>query len=141
MRATDLPPLRKTVTIEFWSLRNDIGPGLGVIFDVDTLVTREAYRTRTTEADWECAGSWKWQIRGLRKLARYDQYAETDQEILDEYGSGIEFEIIEGEICGGCCCVSVNMKACAKCGQRLCYETCLAGNPPVCYACDEEDMT
>lgn len=86
----ELPNLRKTVKIKFWSLRNGIGEGLGVIFDIDTKVERYAYRKRTKDGDW------KWQIRELNKLYPYDPHVEIDQEILDEYGSEIEVEILEG---------------------------------------------
>lgn len=81
-----LPPLRKTVKIKFWSLRMGLGAGFGVIFDVDTKVEREAYRVRTPSG-------WKWQIKGLRMISRYDASAETDQDIFDEYGSELEVEI------------------------------------------------
>ena len=76
-----LPKLRETVRIKFWSLRNGIGAGYGVIFDIDTEVERDAYRTRCNE-DW-CEAGWRWQIRGLRKLEAWDGMAEADQECLD----------------------------------------------------------
>ena len=79
-----LPPFRKTVKIKFSSLRNGLGAGLGVIFDIDTMVERDAYRVRVPD------GNWKWQIRGLNKMISWDSFAETDQEILDEYGPGID---------------------------------------------------
>ena len=84
----NLPHLRKTVTIRFSSLRNGFGPNLGVIFDVDTMVEREAYRVRV-------GNDWKWQIKGLNNLSQYDYYAEADQDILDEYGSEIDVEILK----------------------------------------------
>ena len=82
-----LPHLRKTVRVKFWSLRNGIGANLGVIYDIDTMVERDAYRVRADDG-------WKWQIKGLNSLLKYDLTAETDQEIFDEYGSDLEVEII-----------------------------------------------
>lgn len=81
----ELPKLRQTVKIRFWSLRNGLGQSMGIIFDIDTKVEREAYRVRT-------ADGWKWQIKALRQILRYDPTAETDQDILDEYGSSLEVE-------------------------------------------------
>ena len=86
-----LPPYRKSVVIKFSSLRNTVGETLGVCFDMDTVVMREAYRTRTPQG-------WKWQIKGYRKLMEWDHSAITDQEILDEYGSGIEVQISYEEV-------------------------------------------
>lgn len=80
-----MPPLRKTVKIKFWSLRMELGAGLGVIFDVDTKVEREVYRVKTPDG-------WKWQVKALRAISMYDPTAETDQEIFDEYGSELEVE-------------------------------------------------
>lgn len=85
---TSLPHFRESVIIKFSSLRNGIGENLGVIFDIDTMVKREAYRVKTDDG-------WKWQIKGYNKILLYDHYVETDQEILDEYGSEIEVEIME----------------------------------------------
>ena len=82
-----LPPFRKAVKIRFSSLRNAVGPNLGVIFDVDTMVEREAYRKKTDDG-------WKWQIKGFNRLPAWDTLAETDQEILDEYGKDLDVEII-----------------------------------------------
>ena len=81
-----LPNLRQTVKIKFWSLRNGVGQNLGVVYDIDTEVERSAYRTKT-------ADGWKWQIKGLKKLLSWDYCAETDQDIMDEYGSDLEVEI------------------------------------------------
>jgi hypothetical protein len=82
----NLPKFRETVKIKFWSLRPGLGANLGVIFDMDTQVEREAYRVRTDD-------DWKWQIKGLRQLKKYDYYAEEDQYILDDCGSSIEIEL------------------------------------------------
>ena len=83
----ELPNLRKTVQIEFYSLRNGIGPNLGIIPDVDTKIRREAYRVKIS-------GGWKWQIKGLHKIAYHDPCVYTDQDILDEYGAELEVKIL-----------------------------------------------
>lgn len=83
----ELPKLRQTVRIKFWSLRNGVGPTLGVIFDIDTKVEREAYRVRTDDG-------WRWQVKALNQIVKYDSSAETDQEIFDEFGSELEVEYI-----------------------------------------------
>lgn len=78
----DMPKLGRTVKIKFWSLRNELGNNLGVIFDTDKVVERECRRVRTEDG-------WKWQIKGLNQLCKYDYYALADQEILNEYRSDI----------------------------------------------------
>jgi len=82
-----LPHFRKTVRIKFWSLRNDLGQNLGVILDVDKQVERDVYRVKTESG-------WKWQIKGFNQLLNYDGFVDTDQDILDEEGEGLEFEYI-----------------------------------------------
>jgi len=66
-------------------LRNGVGPNLGVIFDMDEQVEREAYRVRVEDG-------WKWQVKGLNTINRYDSTADIDQEVFDEYGSELEVE-------------------------------------------------
>lgn len=83
----NLPKFRETVKIKFWSLRNGVGPNLGVINDIDTKVVRECYRVKTEDG-------WKWQIRALNILNKVDWYADEDQYILDDHGSEIEVELI-----------------------------------------------
>ena len=83
----ELPRFRKSVKIKFWSLRMGIARGGGVEYDNDEQVIREAYRVKTED-------SWRWQIKGFNKLPGYDVYADTDQECLNELGSGKGFEII-----------------------------------------------
>jgi len=75
----ELPKFRQSVLIEFSSLRNGIGCGGGVVLDIDTVVTRMAYRTKTPET----TRGWKWQIRGINGILKYDWNVETDQECLD----------------------------------------------------------
>jgi len=70
------PKLYRPVTIKFSSLRNGVGGGLGVIFDIDTMVTRRAARVLINNG-------WKWQIKDLKILNTYDYYSAEDQYILD----------------------------------------------------------
>ena len=79
----ELPKLRQTVKIQFWSLRNGVGAGLGVIHDIDTQVIRDCYRVKDGD-------SWKWQIKGYWKLYHNDYAVETDQICLDDLGSDLE---------------------------------------------------
>ena len=83
-----LPKLYAPTKIKFWSLRNGLGDGLGVVFDIDTKVERICARVRIE-------GGWKWQIINARNLCEHDYFIETDQETLDEYGDHAEFEVSE----------------------------------------------
>ncbi|MCP5018959.1 MAG: hypothetical protein GY938_27330 [Ketobacter sp.] len=74
-----LPRLYRPINIKFSSLRAGLGGNLGVVFDIDTMVEREAMRVRTE-------GGWKWQIKNLSATLEWDWCVETDQEILDEIG-------------------------------------------------------
>jgi len=80
-----LPKLYAPVRIKFWSLRDGLGSNYGVVFDVDTQVERKCRRVKFE-------GGWKWQIVDFMNLAEWDYMAEQDKEILDEYGSDLEFE-------------------------------------------------
>lgn len=82
-----LPPFGKTAVIKFSSLRNGLSDGLGVVCDIDTMVTRRAYRVRAP-------GGWKWQIKNYNRLKYWDWTAETDQQVLDEIGQSDEVEIV-----------------------------------------------
>lgn len=82
----ELPVFRKTVNIKFWSLRDGLGESLGVIHDIDTEVERECYRVRDGD-------DWRWQIKALNTIGKWDWAAYTDQETLDNYGSELEFEL------------------------------------------------
>ena len=81
-----LPKLHRSVYIKFSSLRNGIGSGLGVIFDIDAMVVQKCRRVRIK-------GGWKWQVCSIDNLIEWDYMAETDQEVLDEYTDEIEFEM------------------------------------------------
>jgi len=78
-----LPKLYRPIKIKFWSLRDGLGAGLGVINDIDTEVERIAMRVR-------CEGGWKWQIKNAYRISEWDWSVETDSDILDEYGSDID---------------------------------------------------
>lgn len=79
----NLPNLRKTVRIKFWSLRAGLGPNLGVIPDIDTEIEREVYRVKTDDG-------WKWQIKGINELRKHDSCIDTDQETLDNIGTDLK---------------------------------------------------
>lgn len=78
-----IPKLYRPVILRFSSLRNGVGAGLGVIFDIDTVVERPAMRVATPEG-------WKWQIPNYRKESDWDWPITTDQEILDEIGMDMQ---------------------------------------------------
>ena len=78
-----LPKMYSPVRVRFSSLRNGVGAGLGVIYDIDTMVERVVVRIKT-------ACGWKWQIKDFSKLFEYDYYVEVDQEILDMYPHEVE---------------------------------------------------
>ena len=82
----NLPKLYRSVYIKFSSLRNGLGGGGGVIFDIDTKVIQKCRRVKTSDG-------WKWQLCSIDNLMEWDYMAETDQEVLDEYTDEIEFEI------------------------------------------------
>lgn len=84
-RIMKLPKLYAPVMLKFWTLRNSIGPNLGVIFDCDAQVVRKCRRVRTSDG-------WKWQIVDLRYFLEWDHDAKTDQEILDMHGAEIKYE-------------------------------------------------
>ena len=81
-----LPKLYKPVYIKFYSLRNGLGCGGGVVFDIDTKVIQQCRRVRIPTG-------WKWQLCNIESLFGWDYMAETDQGVLDEDADEIEFEI------------------------------------------------
>lgn len=81
-----LPKLYSPVSIEFLSLRSGLGGGGGVIFDIDTKVTRKCMRVISGD-------SWCWQIVNYEILKRLDYLAVVDQEVLIECGPEVEFSI------------------------------------------------
>jgi len=87
LKRVKLPKLYRVVKIKFWSLRNGLGGGLGVIFDIDTEVERLARRVL-------CEYGWKWQIKDLLELSEWDYFAIQDQDILTEYGMDMDVEYL-----------------------------------------------
>lgn len=82
-----LPKLYAPVKIKFSSLRNKLGPNLGMIFDCDEVVERKVRRVITPDG-------WKFQIVNYHQLLSYDYYVEQDKEMLDEWGSNLEFQYV-----------------------------------------------
>ena len=80
-----LPKLYAPVKIKFWSLRNGLGSKLGIVFDIDIEVERKCRRVL-------CGGGWKWQLVDYLCARDLDYGLEHDKEILDNYGSELEFE-------------------------------------------------
>lgn len=74
----ELPKLYRPVTAKFWGLRNGIGAGMGVIFDIDTLVERRIMRVLSRPGS-----GWKWQIVNASRDREWDYFIESDQECLD----------------------------------------------------------
>jgi hypothetical protein len=87
-----LPKLYRPVKIKFWSLRNGLGSNYGMIFDIDRQVERTCMRVLNKN------GGWFWQIKNIinERKWNYDYFIDQDQEILAEYGSELEFEIVTG---------------------------------------------
>jgi len=81
-----LPKLYAPITVTFWTLRNGLGENYGVVYDIDTKVTRKVVRVL-------CADGWKWQIYNYWKLLEWDWNVEQDQEMLNEYA--MEFDFLE----------------------------------------------
>ncbi len=79
-----LPKLYRNVKINFSSLRDGIGRGYGVIFDIDTMVERTVTRVR-------CKEGWKWQIKNFGKIIERDCFVGIDQECLNEIGMDLDY--------------------------------------------------
>ena len=79
-----LPKMYAPTYITFSTLRIGIGENLGVIFDMDTMVERKCIRVAIKDG-------WKWQLVNYLKDRDWDWGLEQDMEILDEYGSDLEF--------------------------------------------------
>ncbi|MBW4220626.1 hypothetical protein JW314_11725 [Enterobacter roggenkampii] len=73
-----LPRLFRVIEVDLDVLRNGIGGGGGVIFDLDAVVKRKVRRVKHS-------GGWKWQL--VREYhgwqARYDYCFEQDRECLE----------------------------------------------------------
>ena len=82
-----LPKMYRPIKIKFWSLRFSAGIGRYEIYDNDELVERVCRRVKTCEG-------WKWQIVNSEELSMWEPYIEVDKEILDEYGSKLEYWLV-----------------------------------------------
>lgn len=80
MRIEDLPKLPKlfrVIEVDLDVLRNGIGGGGGVIFDLDVVVKRKVRRVKHS-------GGWKWQlVRKRRDQELWDYCLEQDRECLE----------------------------------------------------------
>ena len=80
MRIEELPQLPKLyrgIEVDLDVLRNGIGSGYGVIFDIDQLVKRKVRRVMHS-------GGWKWQIaREWPDQEMWDYCLEQDRECLE----------------------------------------------------------
>ncbi len=80
MRIEELPKLPKlfrVIEVDLDVLRNGIGGGGGVIFDMDAVVKRKVRRVMHS-------GGWKWQIvREWRDQELWDYCLEQDRECLE----------------------------------------------------------
>lgn len=81
-----LPKLYAPVYITFGTLRDELSEGYGVMFDCDADTVRKCRRVA-------CDGGWKWQIVNYYQDRDWDWSLEQDKEILDNYGSDLEFEL------------------------------------------------
>ncbi|MGL5968890.1 MAG: hypothetical protein ACRCZ6_17350 [Kluyvera sp.] len=72
-----LPKLYRVIEVDLDVLRNGIGGGGGVIFDIDQLVKRKVRRVMHS-------GGWKWQIaREWPDQEMWDYCLEQDRECLE----------------------------------------------------------
>ncbi|QLX24563.1 hypothetical protein [Citrobacter freundii] len=80
MRIEELPKLPKlfrVIEVDLDVLRNGIGGGGGVIFDIDTVVKRKVRRVMH-------AGGWRWQlVREWLDQESWDYCLEQDRECLE----------------------------------------------------------
>lgn len=82
-----LPRLGATVVIRFPSLRTRHGL-MGSTFGCDEIVQRKCRRVLLPNLDW------KWQIVNYDKLFEWGHSVDQDKEVLDAYGSELEFELV-----------------------------------------------
>lgn len=81
MRIEELPKLPKlfrVIEVDLDVLRNGIGAGGGVIFDMDAIVKRKVRRVKHDDG-------WKWQlVREWRDQEFWDYFFEQDRECLEQ---------------------------------------------------------
>jgi len=81
----DLPKLYAPVKMKFSTLRS-----AGGHFDMDVDVIRTCRRVLCLDS-W--SNGWKWQIVNYYQDRNWDCTLEQDKEILDNYGSELEYEL------------------------------------------------
>ena len=76
-KLTKLPKLFRVIEVDLDVLRNGIGGGGGVIFDIDTVVKRKVRRVMHD-------GGWRWQlVREWLDQESWDYCLEQDRECLE----------------------------------------------------------
>ena len=85
-----LPKLWRAVRIKFWSLRDSLGDGYGVIHDNDVEIERVCRRVA-------CPDGWKWQIVNRERLIEWDYCIERDELSLSEMGMDTDFKLIKNK--------------------------------------------
>ncbi|MBU9823148.1 hypothetical protein J1782_24975 [Rahnella sp. BCC 1045] len=79
MAASELPRMYRVIEVELDVVRNGIGSGGGVIYDIDRLEKRNIRRVRD-------ATGWKWQlVRRDKHQEVWDYFFHQDRESLNEF--------------------------------------------------------
>ncbi|AVF34252.1 hypothetical protein [Rahnella sikkimica] len=79
MAASELPRMYRVIEVEIDVVRNGIGSGGGVIYDIDKVVKRKIRRVRD-------ATGWRWQlVRQDKHQEVWDYFFEQDRESLNEF--------------------------------------------------------
>lgn len=79
MAASELPRMYRAIEVELDVVRNGIGSGGGVIYDIDKVVKRNIRRVRDTTG-------WRWQlVRQDKHQEVWDYFFEQDRESLNEF--------------------------------------------------------
>lgn len=79
MAASELPRMYRVIEVELDVIRNGIGSGGGVIYDIDKVVKRNIRRVRD-------ATGWRWQlVRQDKHQEVWDYFFEQDRESLNEF--------------------------------------------------------
>jgi len=73
-----LPKLYRVITVDLDVLRNGIGAGGGVIFDIDTVIKLRVRRVLNEN------GGWRWVIADERYEWEWNCCLESDRECLQE---------------------------------------------------------
>lgn len=79
MAASELPRMYRVIEVELDVVRNGIGSGGGVIYDIDKVVNRSVRRVRDTTG-------WRWQlVRQDKHQEVWDYFFQQDMESLSEF--------------------------------------------------------